>query len=81
MESVTIHQAETNFSQLLSRVELGEEIVISDQGVPIAKLVPLRTSSNRRASMGIDREKFVIPEDFDAPLPEDILAAFEGDEL
>jgi prevent-host-death family protein len=81
MENVTIHQAETNLSELLARVELGEEIVISDQGVPIAKLVPLRTVSNRRASMGIDRGKFVIPEDFDAPLPEDILAAFEGDEI
>lgn len=79
MENVTIHQAETNLSELLARVELGEEIVISDQGVPIAKLVPLRTVSSRRASMGIDRGKFVIPEDFDAPLPEDILAAFEGD--
>ncbi|MBW4444258.1 MAG: type II toxin-antitoxin system prevent-host-death family antitoxin [Plectolyngbya sp. WJT66-NPBG17] len=81
MENVTIDQAETNLSELLSRVELGEEIVISDdQGFPIAKLVPFRTSSNRRSSLGMDRGKFVVPEDFNDPLPEDILAAFEGDE-
>ncbi|MBE9011933.1 type II toxin-antitoxin system Phd/YefM family antitoxin [Pseudanabaenaceae cyanobacterium LEGE 13415] len=80
MESVTVHQAETNFSQILSRVELGEEIVISDQGVPIAKLVPVRSSSRRRSSLGMDRGKFVVPEDFNDPLPDDILSAFEGNE-
>jgi len=62
----------------LSRVELGEEIIISNQGIPIAKLVPFRTSSNRRASLGKDRGQFVLPEDFNAPLPTDIEAAFSG---
>jgi len=40
MEAVNIHQAKTNLSRLLSRVELGEEIIISNRGVPVAKLVP-----------------------------------------
>ncbi|MCF4969603.1 type II toxin-antitoxin system Phd/YefM family antitoxin [Nostoc sp. CMAA1605] len=80
MESVNIHQAKTNLSRLLSRVELGEEIIISNRGVPIAKLVPFHNPSNRRASLGLDRGRFTVPEDFDAPLPEDILAAFEGSE-
>ncbi len=79
METVNIHQAKTNLSRLLSRVEFGEEIVISNRGVPIAKLVPFRTSLDRRASLGQDRGKFLVPDDFNAPLPEDILAAFEGD--
>jgi prevent-host-death family protein len=52
METVNIHQAETNLSQLLLRVEHGEEIIISDKGIPIAKLIPFRTSSNRRDSLG-----------------------------
>ncbi|BAY10842.1 type II toxin-antitoxin system Phd/YefM family antitoxin [Calothrix sp. NIES-2098] len=78
METVNIEQAQTNLSELLSRVELGEEIIISNQGVAIAKLVPFRASSNRRHSLGQDRGRFVVPEDFNAPLPEDILAAFEG---
>ncbi|MEH2150064.1 type II toxin-antitoxin system Phd/YefM family antitoxin [Nostoc sp.] len=80
METVNIHQAETNLSQLLLRVEHGEEIIISDQGIPIAKLVPFRTSSNRRDSLGQDKGRFVVPEDFNAPLPDDMLAAFEGGE-
>lgn len=80
METVNIHQAETNLSQLLLRVEHGEEIIISDRGIPIAKLVPFRTSSNRRDSLGQDKGRFVLPEDFNAPLPDEMLAAFEGGE-
>ncbi|AVQ70295.1 MULTISPECIES: type II toxin-antitoxin system Phd/YefM family antitoxin [Microcystis] len=78
METVNIHQAKTNLSRLLSRVELGEEIVISNRGIPIAKLVPFRTSLDRRSSLGQDRGMFTVPDDFNAPLPEDILVAFEG---
>ncbi len=80
METVNIHQAKTNLSRLLSRVELGEEIIISNRGIPIAKLVPFRSSSNRQNSLGQDQGLFVVPEDFNAALPEDILAAFEGSE-
>jgi prevent-host-death family protein len=79
METVNIHYCKTNLSRLLSRVELGEEVVISNRGVPIAKLVPFRTSLDRRSSLGQDRGKFVVPDEFNAPLPEEILAAFEGD--
>ncbi len=78
METVNIHQAKTNLSRLLSRVELGEVIVISNRGIPIAKLVPFRTSLDRRSSLGQDRGRFAVPDDFNAPLPEDILVAFEG---
>ncbi|MBD6618969.1 type II toxin-antitoxin system Phd/YefM family antitoxin [Komarekiella sp. 'clone 1'] len=80
METVNIHQAKTNLSKLLSRVKLGEEIIISNRGILLAKLVPFRTSSNRRDSLGQDQGRFIVPEDFNAPLPEDILAAFEGSE-
>ncbi|MEH2258725.1 type II toxin-antitoxin system Phd/YefM family antitoxin [Nostoc sp.] len=80
METINIHQAKTNLSKLLSRVELGEEIIISNQGIPIAKLVPFRTSSNRLNSLRQDKGRFVVPDDFNAPLPEEVLAAFEGGE-
>lgn len=79
MESVNIHYCKTNLSRLLSRVELGEEIVISNRGKPIAKLVPFSTSLDRRASLGQDRGKFLVPDDFNT-LPEEILSAFEGSE-
>jgi prevent-host-death family protein len=80
METVNIHQAKTNLSRLLFRVELGEEIIISNRGTPVAKLVPFHVSSNRRASLGLDRGRLLVPEDFNSSLPEEILAAFEGSE-
>jgi prevent-host-death family protein len=75
MDTVSIHQAKTHLSQLLSRVELGEEIVIANRGVPVAKLVPIilpidyanASKPNRRSSMGIDRGLFQVPADFKAP--------------
>jgi prevent-host-death family protein len=80
MESVNIHQAKTNLSRLLARVELGEEIVISNRGVPVARLVPFQKPEKRLASLGLDKGRFVVPEDFNDPLPEEMLAAFEGEE-
>lgn len=79
METVNIHEAKTNLSRLLSRVEQGEEIVIANRGVPVAKLVPFQVVCDRRASLGQDRGRFTVPDDFNAPLPKAILAAFEGD--
>ena len=78
METVNIHQAKTQLSRLLSRVELGEEIIISNRGIPVAKLVPLEQPKSRRQSLGRDRGLFVVPADFNE-LPEDLLTAFEGE--
>jgi prevent-host-death family protein len=78
MEPVNIHQAKTNFSRLLARVERGEEIVISNSDVPIANLVPYGNVSNRRASLGFDQGTFQVPDDFNDRLRAEILKAFEG---
>lgn len=78
METINVHQAKTNLSRLLSRVEQGEEIIIANRGVPVAKLVPFSTAIHRRSSLGQDRGRFVVPDDFNEPLPENLLAAFEG---
>lgn len=80
MDTINIHQAQTDLARLLTRVERGEEIIISDQGVPVAKLVPFHSASNRLESLGQDQGLFLVPDDFNAPLPEEILAAFEGRE-
>ncbi len=79
MESINIHQAKTHLSKLLQRVALGEEIIIASRGVPVAKLVPFSNQHPSRP-LGIDRGKFTVPEDFNDPLPDDILNGFYGDE-
>jgi prevent-host-death family protein len=77
MLTVNIHEAKTQFSKLIARVEAGEEIVIARDGAPVARLVAIRPAGNKRIS-GRDRDLFSVPEDFDAPLPEDILGKFES---
>jgi prevent-host-death family protein len=73
---VNVHEAKTHLSRLLRRVAGGEEIVIARAGVPVARLVPVEERPKR--IFGVDRGRFQVPEDFDAPLPEEILRSFEG---
>jgi prevent-host-death family protein len=77
MVTVNIHEAKTQFSKLIARVESGEEIVIARDGAPVARLVAIRQAPSKRVS-GRDRDLFSVPEDFDAPLPEDVLREFES---
>ena len=77
MKEINTHEAKTRFSQLLRRVAAGEEITIANRGVPVARLVPIPARETRR-KLGIFRNQMTIADDFDAPLPESILLAFEG---
>lgn len=77
MASVNIHEAKTQLSRLVERVEAGEEIIISRAGKPVARIVPLSPARTPREP-GLLKGKIRIGKDFDAPLPEDVLAAFEG---
>ncbi len=77
MNKVNTHEAKTSFSRLLRRVAAGEEITISNRGVPVARLVPIPIEETTR-KLGAFRGQMTISDDFDAPLPDDILDAFEG---
>jgi prevent-host-death family protein len=76
LREVNVHDAKTHLSRLLRRVAAGEEIVIARAGVPVARLVPVEQRPAR--VFGIDHGRFEVPEDFDAPLPDDVLRNFEG---
>lgn len=72
---VNIHQAKTHLSRLLERVELGEEIIISRAGKPIARLAPLERRGRERR-LGSAAGEFRTPDDFNAPLPPEIEETF-----
>ena len=74
-KSVGVHEAKTHLSQLLDDVAGGQEVLITRRGEPAALLVPTGTGATR--AFGIDRGRFVTPEDFDVPLDDDVLDAFE----
>lgn len=76
MEVVNIHQAKTHLSRLLERVAAGEQILIAKSGKPIAKLVPATGAPRQPGRL---KGRIRIADDFDAPLPEDIAAAFRGE--
>jgi len=77
MKKVNVHEAKTRLSELLNRVEGGEEITIAKAGRPVARLVPIREKATERVP-GSAKGKVVIREDFDQPLPESLLREFEG---
>jgi prevent-host-death family protein len=70
-----VHEAKTHLSKLLDRVSAGEEITITRRGEDVARLVPVRRGAARR--LGMDRGVWVVPDDFDAPLPDVLLSTFE----
>jgi prevent-host-death family protein len=76
MDTVTIHTAKTTLSQLLSRVEAGEEIILARGKQPIAKLVPFQPPLTKRR-FGALRGIISIEPEFSEPLSEQELAAWE----
>ena len=76
MKTVTIHTAKTTLSQLLARVEAGEEIVLARGKEPIAKLVPFQSPPKKRR-FGALRGKVSVGPEFFEPLPEEEQAGWE----
>jgi len=72
-----LYEAKTNLSQLVDRAASGEEIMIAKNGVPLARLVPMEAGPIRRTPGGWEG-KVTIADDFDDPLPPELLAAFGG---
>lgn len=74
MATVGMHQAKTQLSDLVRRAENGEEVIIRRSGTPVARLVALDARPAQR--LGLDAGAFSVPDDFDAPLPDDVLDDF-----
>jgi len=77
MRTVNIHAAKTQLSRLVEAAAAGEEIIIAKSGKPVARLGPL-AGPGRVRRLGILAGKLHVPEDFDAPLPDEVVEAFEG---
>lgn len=77
MSTVNIHEAKTRLSELLRRVAAGEEILIARAGKPIARLLPIEAPCEPRKP-GSARGLISIGDDFDEPLPDEVLEEFEA---
>lgn len=70
-----IHEAKTQFSRLVDAAAAGEDVVIARAGKPAVRLVALPAPARR---FGLLKGQVRVSEDFDAPLPPEVLAGFEG---
>lgn len=78
MQTVNIYEAKTQLSKLVDLASSGTDVVIARAGKPVARLTSLATKEKRLIRFGALEGQGWIAEDFDAPLPDEILAQFEG---
>ena len=76
MRTVNIHAAKTHLSRLVEEAAAGEDIIIAKAGKPVARLTPLAKPTKRQ--LGLLAGQLTASDDFDAPLPDDLLDLFEG---
>ena len=72
---VNVHRAKSDLSRLLEAVETGEDVIIARAGVPVARLVAVRTDERRPGRLA---GMIHLREDFDAPLPPEMADGFQG---
>lgn len=75
---VSVEEIQRDLSAYLQRVEAGETLVIVQAGQPVAEVKPIVSGAKALRPFGLCAGEFIVPDDFDVPLPEDILKAFEG---
>ena len=73
---VNIHKAKTHLSKIVDEVAAGSEVIIAKAGKPLAKLSPISPPA-RKKKLGLLKGKVKVPDDFNAPLPPEVLASFD----
>ncbi len=77
MEAFNIYDAKTRLSQLVDKAAAGEDVVVSRHGKPLVRITRLEPQQ-RQVKFGLLKGKLRIGKDFDAPLPDEVVAGFEG---
>ncbi len=79
MIRLNIHEAKTHLSRHLARLEAGETILLCRRNEPIAEIRPLRRASAKPRPFGLSKGVYTVPPAFFEPLPDEEIAAFEGE--
>jgi antitoxin (DNA-binding transcriptional repressor) of toxin-antitoxin stability system len=80
MHAITIEDIQSDLSSFLDRIASGESLLIIQEDEPIAELKPVPRRQGNIRPFGLCAGEFSVPVDFDAPLPEEVLREFEGNE-
>ena len=78
MKSIPVTELIGTTSSLMTWIKQGEEITLTEKGKPLAKIIPTATSYSGPRPSGLAKGEFVVPDDFNDPLPENLLREFEG---
>ena len=78
MTQVSIDEIKRDFPAYLQRVEAGETLIIVEAGKPVAEIKPIVSDSESLRPFGLCAGQFIVPDDFDEPLPDSIISEFEG---
>ena len=81
MIKLNIHEAKTHLSRYLKKVASGETIILCKRNIPIAEIRPIRPRRENNRPIGLAKGEFEVTSEFFEPLPEEILAAFNGDNI
>jgi prevent-host-death family protein len=79
MRKVNIYEAKTRLSQLVDEAAAGRDVVIARAGRPVARLTRLAKAGGKRRLGVLDGRRLRIPDDFNVPLPDEVVRAFEGE--
>ena len=78
MIRINIGEAKTHLSKYLAKLKQGETTLICKRNAPIAEIRPLKSENRHPRPIGLDKGRLVVPENFNDPLPDRLLDAFEG---
>lgn len=78
MKTITIQEFQQDAVRLIDLVQAGERIVLTKNNAPVAEVSPVYATPKVLRPIGLAAGQFTVPDDFDGPLPEDILKGFEG---
>lgn len=82
MNTISVDEIQGDLTGCLQRVQAGETLLIMQFGQPVAEIIPVKSLSDEVGltprPYGLAKGEFIVPDDFDDPLPEDILRDFEG---
>lgn len=76
MLNISVNEFKKNIGFYLNKIKHGETLVIKEKDLPVAKIVPEKKSNNKRP-VGLADGDFIVPDDFDSPLPQETQELFE----
>lgn len=79
MIQANLHDAKTNLSEYIERLQKGERVVLCKRNTPIAEIIAIPERQTTPRPIGLAKEILTVPDSFFEDLPEGELALFEGE--